>query len=121
MSTDYSSVQRQLRILAKDMDNAAEDLAVMRRSMKADAGYATITAQELGEADGSDHYVELTVEVSSQLDEAVTEVRAVQGAAEDGASAARAAARVHRRKYSELHEIRTARKGKTPKPGFFAE
>ncbi|CAI4198590.1 hypothetical protein OG330_31075 (plasmid) [Streptomyces albidoflavus] len=124
MSTDYSSVQRKLRILAKDMDNAAEDLAMMRRRMKADAGYALVTVDDLADANVSDSYVYLTGEVANQLGAAVTRVRDAQSAAEGGASAARAAGRVHRRKYGELHEIRTARtgsRGKTPKPGFFEE
>ncbi|MEY6568531.1 hypothetical protein AB8B12_27095, partial [Streptomyces sp. PGLac3x] len=93
MSTDYSSVQRKLRILAKDMDNAAEDLAMMRRRMKADAGYALVTVDDLADANVSDSYVYLTGEVANQLGAAVTRVRDAQSAAEGGARPARTAGR----------------------------
>lgn len=120
-SNDYASLQRKLRLFAAAMDAGCEALAKVQLDMKLKASLASVRAQQLDDADGDEKYVDLTSSVSTMLSGAAVATQRTRAAGEEAARAARHAAAAHRAKYGGLHGIRSSRKTKTPKPGFFEE
>ncbi|MER5966887.1 conjugal transfer protein TraB [Streptomyces sp. NPDC002057] len=117
----YKEVQAKLTKLSKALDDKAVDLEVLLRRMKTNAKKAADTAQTIETADLDPRFVELTVAVSTALGGAAVHIQRLAEDAVAGAAQSRVVQDSHARLYGQLDEIRSGRREKTPKAGFFAE
>ncbi|GAA3384469.1 conjugal transfer protein TraB [Streptomyces racemochromogenes] len=117
---NYRAVQRKLHIFTQAMDAASSELSVVVRRMYQHAKTVSATADQLGDADGDEKYVDLTNLVAQALTEAAVATARTRNAAMEAAEASKAARESHRNKYAALDDVRTTRTTKTPKPGFWA-
>lgn len=116
----YKSVQDKLKKLGKAMDTADAELQALLRGMRTNAQRAEELTVAIANAELDVKFVAMTHEVSVALGGAAAEVHKLQQAAEEVSGMAHAARRRHARLYQALDDIRSTRKERTPKPGFFA-
>ncbi|SEE61394.1 hypothetical protein [Streptomyces sp. TLI_105] len=115
----YKAIQAKLTRLSNALDDKAAELEVLQNRMKANAKKAQDTAQAIEHADLDPRFVELTSAVSTALGGAAVHIQRLTEDTVASASHSRVLQRSHARFYGELDEVRSNRREKTPKPGFF--
>ncbi|MEV5082117.1 conjugal transfer protein TraB [Streptomyces sp. NPDC056159] len=115
----YKAVQAKLDKLGKAMDDATLELESLRRSMQANATRTEGVARDIAGADLDAVFVELTNNVSVALGGAAIQVRKLADTAQEAADLTHETRRTHSKLYGALDDIRSNRRVKTPKPGFF--
>ncbi|MGW0538127.1 conjugal transfer protein TraB [Streptomyces sp. NPDC003032] len=115
----YKAVQAKLDKLGKAMDDATIELESLRRSMERNAEQTDSLATDIENADLDPKFVELTYSVATALDGAAREVRKLCDTAHETTDLTYQARRTHSKLYGALDDIRSNRREKTPKPGFF--
>ncbi|MEU8764762.1 conjugal transfer protein TraB [Streptomyces sp. NPDC048659] len=116
----YKAVQAKLQQLGAAMDDATLELEGLRRSMRANAGAAGDMAQDIANAQLDAKFVQLTNAVETALDGAAREVRTLCDTAQETADLTHRTRHAHARLYGALDDIRSGRRERTPKPGFFS-
>ncbi|MFB8030608.1 MULTISPECIES: conjugal transfer protein TraB [unclassified Streptomyces] len=115
----YKTVQQNLKKFAGALDNAADELAILLVRMATNAERTETLASHIAHADLDPKFVELTNTVSVALGGAAVEVKRLQQTVQDTASTAHETQRTHLRMYERLDDVRSSRRERTPKPGFF--
>lgn len=115
----YKAVQAKLDKLGKAMDDATLELDGLRRSMQANAKHTDRVATDIENADLDPKFVGLTANVATALDGAARAVRKLSDTAHETANLTHETRRTHAKLYGALDDIRSNRREKTPKPGFF--
>ncbi|MEV6806555.1 conjugal transfer protein TraB [Streptomyces sp. NPDC051132] len=115
----YKAVQAKLDKLGKAMDDATVELEGLRRSMQANAKHTDGVATDIENADLDPKFVGLTDNVATALDGAARAVRTLSATAQETADLTHRTRRTHARLYRALDDIRSGRREKTPRPGFF--
>ncbi|MFI0192063.1 conjugal transfer protein TraB [Streptomyces sp. NPDC017082] len=115
----YKAVQAKLDKLGKAMDDATVELEGLRRSMQANADHTDGVATDIENADLDPKFVGLTDNVATALDGAARAVRTLSATAQETADLTHQTRRTHARLYRALDDIRSGRREKTPRPGFF--
>lgn len=115
----YKAVQHKLKTLGRAMDSASNELGALVRNMRTNAGRAESLAVDIANAELDRKFVEITNQVSVALGGAAVEVRRLHETAQEVSGLADDTQRTHARLYEALDDIRSSRKERTPKPGFF--
>ncbi|WLQ53775.1 conjugal transfer protein TraB (plasmid) [Streptomyces poriferorum] len=115
----YKAVQAKLDKLGKTMDDAALELEGLVRDMKANAAHTQDVAGDIEHADLDPKFVAVTNEVSVALGGAAVEVKNLSATAQEIVDQTYRAKRTHSKLYGALDDIRSNRREKTPRPGFF--
>ncbi|MFJ8621056.1 conjugal transfer protein TraB [Streptomyces clavifer] len=116
----YKAVQHKLKTLGTAMDMAGNELESLLRGMRANAQRAEGLAVDIANAELDAKFVEMTNQVSVALGGAAVEVHKLHESAREVAGLAHDTRRTHARLYEGLDTVRSGRKERTPKPGFFA-
>ncbi|MEJ8632002.1 conjugal transfer protein TraB [Streptomyces sp. MS2.AVA.5] len=116
----YKAVQHKLRTLGQAMDLVAGELEALLRRMRTNAERAQGLAVDIANAELDKKFVEMTNQVSTALGGAAVEARKLNESAQEVSGLTHDSARTHARLYEALDDIRSSRKERTPKPGFFA-
>ncbi|WP_327270790.1 conjugal transfer protein TraB (plasmid) [Streptomyces sp. NBC_01218] len=116
----YKAVQHKLKTLGTAMDAADTELQALLRGMLMNAQRAESLAVDIANAELDKKFVEMTNQVSVALGGAAVEVRRLHETAQEVSGLAMDARRTHARLYEGLDTVRSGRKERTPKPGFFA-
>ncbi|MFF4138085.1 conjugal transfer protein TraB [Streptomyces mirabilis] len=116
----YKAVQHKLKTLGTAMDMASNELEALLRSMRMNAQRSEGLAVDIANAELDRKFIEMTNQVSVALGGAAIEVRKLHETAQEVSGLAHDTRRTHARLYEGLDEIRSSRKERTPKPGFFA-
>ncbi|MFE1442949.1 conjugal transfer protein TraB [Streptomyces sp. NPDC058739] len=115
----YKAVQSKLTTLGKAMDDAALELEALRRDMKADAANADTVATDIENADLDAKFVGMTHQVAEALSGAAIAVKDLGATAQEVVSLTHQASTTHSKLYGALDDLRSSRREKTPRPGFF--
>ncbi|MFJ3164219.1 conjugal transfer protein TraB [Streptomyces kanasensis] len=115
----YMAVQVKLDKLGKAMDDAGLELESLQRSMQATANDAGDMAQDIANAHLDPKFVALTNAVETALVGAAREVRILCDTAQETADLTHETRHTHAKLYGALDDIRSNRRERTPKPGFF--
>ncbi|MFF3775761.1 conjugal transfer protein TraB [Streptomyces sp. NPDC002232] len=115
----YKAVQAKLDKLGQAMDDAGLELEALQRSMQKNANDTGDMAQDIANAHLDPKFVSLTNNVESALVGAAREVRTLCDTAQETADLTHETRRTHARLYGALDDIRSNRREKTPRPGFF--
>ena len=115
----YKALQDKLVKLGKAMDDATVELEHLHRDMKGDAAHTDTVATDIGNAELDAKFVDLTVNVAAALVGAAREVGTLSDIAKDTSDLTHETQRTHAKLYGALDDIRSGRRVKTPKPGFF--
>ncbi|MGW1620973.1 conjugal transfer protein TraB [Streptomyces sp. NPDC002172] len=115
----YKAVQAKLMTLGSALDDASLELESLVRSTGANAQRAQDVARDIANAGLDAKFVDLTSNVSVALGGAAVEVRKLADTAQETAGLTHQSRVTHSRLYGALDEIRSNRREKTPKPGFF--
>ncbi|MFJ8848529.1 conjugal transfer protein TraB [Streptomyces cyaneofuscatus] len=116
----YKAVQQKLKTLGNAMDLAGGELDVLFRSMRTNATRTEGLAVDIANAELDRKFVEMTNQVSLALGGAAVEVKKLHETAEEVSGLAHEARSTHARLYEGLDTVRSGRRERTPKPGFFA-
>lgn len=116
----YKAVQHKLKTLSRALDSAASDLQALQRRMRVNATHTGGVADDVAHAELDTKFVEMTNQVAVALGGASVEISKLVTAAAEASSNAETTRRKHARLYGALDEIRSGRRERTPKPGFFA-
>ncbi|WP_328541081.1 conjugal transfer protein TraB [Streptomyces sp. NBC_00344] len=116
----YKAVQHKLKTIGRAMDSATAELEGLQRGMRTNADRAYVLAESIANAELDKKFVEITNSVSLALGGAAVEARKLHATAEEVAGFAHETARTHSKLYDGLDQVRSSRKERTPKPGFFA-
>ncbi|MEU2564851.1 conjugal transfer protein TraB [Streptomyces longispororuber] len=116
----FKAVQQKLKKLNTAMDLAGSELETLLRRMRQNAQRAEGLAVDIANAELDRTFIEMTNQVSVALGGAAVEVRKLHETAQEVSGLAHDAQRRHARLYEGLDTIRSGRKERTPKPGFFA-
>ncbi|MEU5756747.1 conjugal transfer protein TraB [Streptomyces sp. NPDC047829] len=115
----YKAVQAKLDKLGKAMDDATLELESLRRSMQNNADHTDGVATDIENADLDPKFVSLTANVALALIGAAREVKTLSDTAHETADLTHQTRRTHAKLYGALDDIRSGRREKTPRPGFF--
>ncbi|MEG8280969.1 conjugal transfer protein TraB [Streptomyces sp. AHA2] len=115
----YKAVQAKLDKLGKALDDATLDLLGLWRSMQENAKHTDGVATDIENADLDPKFVGLTANVATALDGAAREVRKLSDTAQETVDLTHETRRTHAKLYGALDDIRSNRREKTPRPGFF--
>lgn len=115
----YKAVQNKLDKLGTAMDDATLELEGLRRSMQANASNTEDAARDIENAGLDRKFVELTNLVSVALGGAAIEVRRLRDTAQETADLTHKTKSTHSTLYRGLDDIRSNRRERTPRPGFF--
>ncbi|MYW08583.1 MULTISPECIES: conjugal transfer protein TraB [unclassified Streptomyces] len=115
----YKAVQNKLSKLGKALDDAGLELESLRRSMQANASHTHDVALDIENGDLDAKFVEMASLVSEALGGAAIEVRRLRNTAQETADLTHGAKRKHASLYGALDDIRSNRRERTPRPGFF--
>ncbi|MEV7317305.1 conjugal transfer protein TraB [Streptomyces microflavus] len=115
----YKAVQQKLKTLGTAMDMAGTELEVLLRGMRMNAQRSEGLAVDIANAELDRRFVEMTNQVSVALGGAAAEVRKLHETAQEVSGLAHDTRRTHARLYEGLDTVRSNRREKTPKPGFF--
>jgi hypothetical protein len=115
----YKAVQAKLDKLGKAMDDAVLELDALFRDMKANADHTEGVAGDIENADLDPKFVAVTNEVAVALGGAAVEVKNLGATAEEIVDQTYQAKHTHSKLYGALDDIRSNRREKTPRPGFF--
>ncbi|MGW4597016.1 conjugal transfer protein TraB [Streptomyces sp. NPDC004457] len=116
----YKAVQHKLKTLGQALDMASSELEQLLRGMRMNARSAGDLAVDIANAELDRKFIEMTLQVATALGGAAVEVNKLHQTAQDVSGLAHDARRTHARLYEALDTIRSSRKERTPKPGFFA-
>lgn len=116
----YKAVQHKLKTLGTAMDLASNELEALLRSMQMNARRSEGLAVDIANAELDRKFIEMTNQVSVALGGAAIEVRKLHETAQEVSGLAHDTRRTHARLYEGLDTVRSGRKERTPKPGFFA-
>ncbi|MFJ3229250.1 conjugal transfer protein TraB [Streptomyces sp. NPDC086783] len=115
----YKAVQAKLNRLGKAMDDATLELVSLQRSMRANASRTEDAARDIENAGLDGKFVEVTNLVAVAMGGAAVEVRKLHDTAQETADLTHETKRTHSKLYGALDDIRSNRREKTPRPGFF--
>jgi hypothetical protein len=115
----YKAVQAKLAALGRALDDAGVDLEALVRSVQRNAKRAEDVASDIANAGLDPKFVELTSNVSVALGGAAVQVRKLADTAAETADLTHQTRSTHSKLYGALDDIRSNRREKTPKPGFF--
>ncbi|MBY8889098.1 conjugal transfer protein TraB [Streptomyces sp. PTM05] len=115
----YKAVQAKLSRLGQRLDEAADDLEALRKRMKATADHTTSVGDDIEHAGLDGKFVVLTEHVAEALGGAAAQVGRLRAITQDTAGHTFQVKGSHAKLYGRLDEIRSNRREKTPKPGFF--
>ncbi|MDG9687712.1 conjugal transfer protein TraB [Streptomyces sp. DH18] len=115
----YKAVQAKLRRLGQALDDSTLELEGLRRSMQTNASRTEDAARDIENAGLDGKFVEMTNLVSVALGGAAIEVRLLHDTAQETADLTHETRRTHSQLYGALDDIRSNRRERTPKPGFF--
>ncbi|MDQ0701036.1 MULTISPECIES: conjugal transfer protein TraB [unclassified Streptomyces] len=115
----YKAVQAKLRRLGQALDDSTLELEGLRRSMQTNASRTEDAARDIENAGLDGKFVEVTNLVSVALGGAAIEVRNLHDTAQETADLTHETRRTHSQLYGALDDIRSNRRERTPKPGFF--
>ncbi|WP_420082587.1 conjugal transfer protein TraB (plasmid) [Streptomyces sp. JL4002] len=115
----YKAVQAKLDKLGKAMDDATLELEGLQRSMQANADHTDDVDLAIENAGLDPKFLSLTANVAAALVGAAREVRYLSDTAQETADLTHEARRTHSKLYGALDDIRSNRREKTPRPGFF--
>ncbi|OKJ45962.1 conjugal transfer protein TraB [Streptomyces sp. CB02009] len=116
----YKAVQHKLKTLGEALSMAGNELEVLLRGMRMNAHHAEGLAAAIATAELDRKFIEMTNQVAVALGGAAHEVQTLHQTAQEVSGLAHAARRTHARRYERLDDVRSSRKERTPKPGFFA-
>ncbi|MGW3981283.1 conjugal transfer protein TraB [Streptomyces mirabilis] len=116
----YKAVQHKLKTLGTAMDLASNELEALLRGMRTNAQRAEGLATDIANAELDRKFIEMTNQVSVALGGAAVEVKKLHETAQEVSGLAHDTRRTHARLYEGLDTVRSSRKERTPKPGFFA-
>ncbi|MFI5905247.1 conjugal transfer protein TraB [Streptomyces cyaneofuscatus] len=116
----YKAVQHKLKTLGNALDLAGGELEVFFRSMRANATRTEGLAVDIANAELDPKFIAMTNQVSIALGGAAVEVKKLHETAEEVSGLAHEARRTHAQLYEGLDTVRSGRRERTPKPGFFA-
>ncbi|MCL3998171.1 conjugal transfer protein TraB [Streptomyces lavenduligriseus] len=115
----YKAVQAKLDKLGKAMDDATVELQGLRRSMQNNADHTDGVSTDITNAELDPKFVTLTDLVATALAGAAREVHTLAQSAQETVDLTYKTRRAHARLYGALDDVRSNRREKTPKPGFF--
>jgi chromosome segregation ATPase len=115
----YKAVQAKLTRLGRAMDDATAELEALRRDMRANAARSERVAQDIANAQLDTKFVEITNQVAIALGGAAVEARKLDETARETADLTHQTKHTHSKLYGALDDIRSTRREKTPRPGFF--
>jgi hypothetical protein len=115
----YKAVQAKLMSLGRALDDAGLELEALVRSVKANAERAQDVARDIATAGLDAKFVDLTSNVSVALGGAAVQVKKLADTSQETADLTHQTRRKHSTLYGALDEIRSNRREKTPRPGFF--
>ncbi|MFE9679425.1 conjugal transfer protein TraB [Streptomyces sp. NPDC006259] len=115
----YKAVQAKLDTLGRALDDAGLGLEELVRSIKRNAKRAEDAARDVDNADLDPKFVELTSNVAVTLGGAGVQVKKLHDTAQETADLTYETKRTHSKLYGALDDIRSNRREKTPRPGFF--
>jgi DNA repair ATPase RecN len=115
----YKAVQAKLDALGRALDDAGLGLEELMRSVKRNAKRAEDAARDVDNAELDPKFVELTSNVSVALGGAGVQVKKLHDTAQETADLTYETKRTHSKLYGALDDIRSNRREKTPRPGFF--
>lgn len=115
----YKAVQAKLDRLGKAMDDATLELVSLQRSMRTNATRTEDAAGDIENAGLDGKFVEVTNLVAVALGGAAVEVRKLHDTAQETADLTHETKRTHSKLYGALDDIRSNRRERTPRPGFF--
>ncbi|WP_328786064.1 conjugal transfer protein TraB (plasmid) [Streptomyces canus] len=115
----YKAVQAKLDTLGRALDDAGLGLEELVRSIKRNAKRAEDAARDVDNAELDPKFVELTSNVSVALGGAGVQVKKLHDTAQETADLTYETKRTHSKLYGALDDIRSNRREKTPRPGFF--
>ncbi|MFE7777650.1 conjugal transfer protein TraB [Streptomyces sp. NPDC057445] len=115
----YKSVQAKLKTLGMAIDDAAFELDDLLRDMRANANRAAGLAGAIEGAELDKKFVELSNHVAVALGGAAVQVRKLTGTAQEAADLTYQTKSTHSKLYGALDDIRSTRRERTPRPGFF--
>ncbi|WP_030387947.1 hypothetical protein [Streptomyces sp. NRRL S-241] len=115
----YKAVQAKLNKLGKAMDDATLELESLQRSMQANADRTDDVDLAIENAGLDPKFITLTANVAMALVGAAREVRKLSDTARETADLTHETRRSHSTLYGALDDIRSGRREKTPRPGFF--
>ncbi|MEU3708344.1 conjugal transfer protein TraB [Streptomyces anulatus] len=116
----YKAIQRKLKQLGTAMDMAAYDVQLLQQRMRRNAQRTEGLAVDIANAELDRKFIEMTNQVAVALGGAAVEVRNLHETAQEVADMTAQTRHTHARLYEGLDAIRSSRKERTPKPGFFA-
>lgn len=115
----YKAVQAKLGAFKRALDDAGLGLEELMRSVYQNTQRAEDTARAIEDADLDPKFVELTHNVGVALGGAGRQVKKLHDTAQETGGLTHQAQRTHSKLYGALDEIRSGRREKTPRPGFF--
>ncbi|MFF4874073.1 conjugal transfer protein TraB [Streptomyces sp. NPDC000961] len=115
----YKAVQAKLDALGRALDDAGLGLEELMRSARRNAKRAEDVARDIDNAGLDAKFVELTSNVAVALGGAGVQVKKLSDTAQETADLTHQTRRIHARLYGALDDIRSGRREKTPRPGFF--
>ncbi|MGX1913592.1 conjugal transfer protein TraB [Streptomyces phaeochromogenes] len=115
----YKAVQQKLKVLGQAMDLASNELEALLRDMRTNATRSEGLAVDIANAELDRKFIEMTNQVSVALGGAAVEVRKLHETAQEVSGLAHDTRRTHARLYEGLDTVRSGRRERTPKPGFF--
>ncbi|MFD6826833.1 conjugal transfer protein TraB [Streptomyces sp. NPDC060085] len=115
----YKAVQGKLDTLGRALDDAGLGLEELVRSIRHNGMRAQNAARDVDNAGLDPKFVELTSNVAVALGGAGVQVKKLYETAQETADLTHEAKRTHSTLYGALDDIRSGRREKTPRPGFF--
>ncbi|MFJ2094691.1 conjugal transfer protein TraB [Streptomyces sp. NPDC087901] len=115
----YKAVQAKLDALGRALDDAGLGLEELVRSVRRNAKRAEDAARDVDNAELDPKFVELTSNVGVALGGAGVQVKKLHETAQETADLTHETKRTHSKLYGALDDIRSGRREKTPRPGFF--
>ncbi|MEW2134619.1 conjugal transfer protein TraB [Streptomyces sp. NPDC005435] len=115
----YKAVQAKLDALGRALDDAGLGLEELMLSIRKNAKRAEDAACDVANADLDPKFVELTSNVGVALGGAGVQVGKLHDTAQETADLTYETKRTHSKLYGALDDIRSNRREKTPRPGFF--
>ncbi|MEV7471522.1 conjugal transfer protein TraB [Streptomyces kronopolitis] len=115
----YKAVQAKLGRLGKSLDDASVELEVLHRSMQGIAKHTDGVATDVDNAELDPKFFDLTTNVATALVGAARSIKTLSATAQETANLTHKARRVHAKLYGPLDDIRSNRREKTPRAGFF--
>ncbi|MFJ9855285.1 conjugal transfer protein TraB [Streptomyces sp. NPDC101150] len=116
----YKAVQHKLKALGRATDLAGNELGALLGGMRMNAQRAQGLAVDIANAELDRKFVEMTNQVSVALGGAAVQMHKLHESAQEVSGLAYDTRRTHARLYEGLDDIRSSRRERTPKPGFFA-